>query len=77
MNCLYKVPCYLKAAVSDALPEIVVLAGFVVFERNIADDTEGDEGSLIDVADLRNRTTLHIDSCCLWEVVHDLLHLLT
>ena len=77
MNCLYKVPCHLKAAVGNALPEVVVLAGVIVFERNIANDTEGDEGSLIDVADLRNRTTLHIDSCCLSEVVHYLLHLLT
>ena len=77
MNCLYKVPCHLKAAVGNALPEVIVLAGFVVFERNIADNTEGNERCLIDVADLRNRTTLHVDSCCLWEVVHDLLHLLT
>ena len=77
MNCLYKVPCHLKAAVSDALPEVVVLAGFIVFERNIADNSEGNERGLIDVADLRNRTTLHVDGCCFWEVIHDLLHLLT
>ena len=65
---------YLKTAIGNAFPKVKILACFVVFERDIADNTEGDEGSLIDVADLRNRTTLHVDSCCLWEVVHDLLH---
>ncbi len=33
---MFLIACHLKAAVSDALPEVVVLAGFVVFERNIA-----------------------------------------
>ena len=76
-NPLYKAPCDLEATVSDTLPEVVVLAGFMVFERHITDDTEGDERCLIDMADLRNGTTLHVDRRCLREMRHYLTHLLT
>ena len=77
LDAFYKMLRHLKTTIGNTFPEVIILAGFVVFERNIADDTEGDEGGLIDVSDLRNRTTLHIDSCCFWEVVHYLLHFLT
>ena len=72
-----KVFRHFKTTVGNALPEVVVLTGFVVFEGYVADDTERDERRLVDVADLCNRAALHVDSCCLREVVHNLLHLLT
>ena len=66
---------YLKTAIGNAFPEVKILACFVVFERDIADNTEGNERYSIDVADLCNRTTLHVNGCCIGEVIYDLLHL--
>ena len=66
---------YLKTAIGNAFPEVKILACFVVFERDIADNTEGNERCIMDVADLGNRTTLHVNGCCIGEFVNDLLHL--
>ena len=77
LDAFYKMLRHLKATISNTFPEVVVLAGFVVFERNVADNSEGNERCLVDVADLCDGTTFHVNGCCFWEVVHYLLHFLT
>ena len=57
-------------------PEVEVLLSLGVLERHIADDAEGDEGSLIDMAGLSDGAALHIHSHSLWKMVEDGAHLL-
>ena len=66
----------LEGTLSHFCPEVEVLLSLGVLERHIADDAEGDEGSLIDVTGLSNGTALHIHSHSLWEMVEDGAHLL-
>ena len=49
----------------------------MVFERNVADDTEADERRIVYIARLCNRAALHVDSLGIGEVVEYRLHLLT
>ena len=48
---------------------------YLILQWNITDDTEGYKGFLVDVADLCNGATLHVNSRCRWELIKDLLHL--
>ena len=72
-----KVLRHLEATISYPVPEVEVLASLVILQWNITDDTEGYKRFLVDVADLCYGATLHIDSCCRWELIKDLLHLLS
>ena len=54
----------------------MILGGICVVEGLVADDTEGDEGYLIDITGLGNSARLHIDSLGLREEVDDAAHLL-
>ena len=52
----------LEGTLSHFGPEVEVLLSLGVLERHIADDAEGDERSLVDVAGLSDGTALHVHS---------------
>mgnify|MGYP000932477394 CR=1 FL=1 len=57
-------------------PEVEILLCLGIFQRYIADDAEGDERRLVDVAGLGDRAALHIHRHRLREVFQDRAHLL-
>ena len=61
--------------VGYGVPEVVVLRGVGVLQRDVADDAERNEVDAIDVARLGNGCRLHIDGYGFGEVGHDGAHL--
>ena len=68
--------CNLKRLIGNSIPEIVILRGVGIHERQVADDTERDKPHLIYITRLCNGARLHVDSLCLWEVPDNLAGLL-
>ena len=52
-------------------PEIEVLLCLVVLQWDVADDAEGYEGRLVDVASLGDGAALHVYSHGVWEVLQE------
>ena len=65
----------LERVVGDGVPEVVVLGGIGVAQGNVADDAEGDEGHVVEIARLGNGARLHIDGLGFGEVAEDVAHL--
>ena len=75
LETLYKsLGCY-EGLLGDGVPEIVILRGIGVAQRDVADESERDEGYLIDVAHLGDGARLHVDGLGLGEMTDDLAHL--
>ena len=66
----------IERAFGQTCPEVEILRGFLILERDVADDAEADEGHPIDVAGLCNGTAFHIDSLGMGEMPEYRLHLL-
>ena len=61
--------------VGNGIPEVMILRGIGVAQGDVADDAEGDEGDVVEVARLGNGARLHIDGLGFGEVAEDVAHL--